>query len=109
MKKSDSKQRLLATTSILEQPPNSYFTGSPFSGISAMTLISSAGFFPDPTLSRFIFYFCLRDRFSINSSTTEGSARVLVSPKVSSSLAATLRNIRRMIFPERVFGNPGAH
>ena len=48
-------------------------------------------------------------RFSINSSTTAGSASVEVSPRLSSSLAAILRRMRRMIFPDRVFGSPGAH
>ena len=42
-------------------------------------------------------------------STTEGSANVLVSPSESSSFSAILRKIRRMILPERVLGNPGAH
>jgi hypothetical protein len=48
-------------------------------------------------------------RLSISSPTTAGSASVLVSPKESNSLAATLRRIRRMILPERVLGRPGAH
>src|SRR5690348_14529597 len=47
--------------------------------------------------------------FSTRSLTTAGSASVLVSPSWVCSLAAILRKIRRMIFPERVFGNPGAH
>ncbi|KMQ53429.1 hypothetical protein ACS96_28575 [Pseudomonas aeruginosa] len=41
--------------------------------------------------------------------TTPGSARVEVSPRLSSSLQAILRRIRRMILPERVFGRLGAH
>ncbi len=48
-------------------------------------------------------------RFSIRSSTTLGSARVLVSPRPSVSLAAILRRMRRMILPERVLGSPGDH
>ena len=48
-------------------------------------------------------------RLAISSSTTEGSANVEVSPKLSISLAATLRKILRMILPDRVFGKPGAH
>jgi len=48
---------------------------------------------------------------SSSSSTTLGSARVEVSPNSSLSVvpAAILRRIRRMILPERVLGNPGAH
>ena len=48
-------------------------------------------------------------RLATRSSTTAGSARVLVSPRLSSSFAAILRRIRRMILPDRVFGKPGAH
>ena len=48
-------------------------------------------------------------RFSTRSSTTAGSAKVEVSPKLSCSLAAILRRMRRMIFPERVLGSPGDH
>jgi len=48
-------------------------------------------------------------RFSTKSSTTEGSARVEVSPRLSCSFAAILRRIRRMILPERVLGSPGDH
>src|SRR3990167_505180 len=48
-------------------------------------------------------------RLSIRSLTTAGSARVVVSPRFSSSLAAILRRMRRMILPERVLGRPGAH
>mmetsp|Transcript_3434 Transcript_3434/g.7500 ORF Transcript_3434/g.7500 Transcript_3434/m.7500 type:complete len:253 (-) Transcript_3434:511-1269(-) len=40
--------------------------------------------------------------------TTVGSARVLMSPRESSSLFAILRRMRRIILPERVFGRPGA-
>ena len=47
--------------------------------------------------------------FATSSSTTAGSASVLVSPSPSTSFAAILRKIRRMILPERVFGRPGAH
>ena len=50
-----------------------------------------------------------RTRFSTRSVTTPGSARVLVSPRPSVSLAAILRRMRRMILPLRVFGRPGAH
>ena len=48
-------------------------------------------------------------RFWIRSSTTPGSARVEVSPRLPNSLSAILRRMRRMIFPERVFGRPGAN
>src|SRR5437868_6076031 len=48
-------------------------------------------------------------RLSIRPCTTLGSARVEVSPRLSSSLQAILRKIRRMILPERVFGKAGAH
>ena len=48
-------------------------------------------------------------RFSIRSSTTLGSARVEVSPRLPNSLSAILRRMRRMIFPDRVFGRPGAN
>ena len=48
-------------------------------------------------------------RFATRSVTTAGSASVDVSPRCSCSLAAILRRIRRMIFPERVLGSPGAH
>ena len=41
--------------------------------------------------------------------TTDGSASVVMSPSSSLSLAATLRRMRRMILPERVFGNPGQY
>lgn len=42
-----------------------------------------------------------------STSITEGSAKVEVSPRSLSSIAI-LRRILRMIFPDRVFGNPGA-
>ena len=42
-------------------------------------------------------------------STTEGSARVEVSPSAPNSPSAILRRMRRMILPERVFGNDGAN
>src|SRR5690606_24173721 len=48
-------------------------------------------------------------RFAIHWSTTAGSASVVVSPMFSSSLAAILRRMRRMILPERVLGRPGAN
>ena len=38
-------------------------------------------------------------------STTLGSARVEVSPKLLTSPLAIFRKMRRMIFPERVFGS----
>ena len=41
-------------------------------------------------------------------STMLGSANVEMSPTWSSWFSAIFRKIRRMIFPERVFGNPGA-
>ena len=47
--------------------------------------------------------------FAIRSSTTSGSASVDVSPRAPKSSSATLRRMRRMILPERVFGRPGAH
>ena len=46
--------------------------------------------------------FCL---LSMRSSTTAGSARVEVSPSAPYSFSAILRKMRRMILPERVFGN----
>src|SRR5262245_40749101 len=48
-------------------------------------------------------------RFFTRSSTTAGSARVLVSPRLETSFSAILRRMRRMILPERVFGSPGAN
>ena len=62
--------------------------------------------FPAATAGRVGYSFC---RFLTRSSTTAGSANVVVSPRFSSSFAAILRRMRRMILPERVFGNPGAH
>ena len=53
-----------------------------------------------------LFYCC---RLATRFSTTEGSANVLVSPSEPSSFSAILRKMRRIILPERVFGNPGAH
>ena len=47
-------------------------------------------------------------RLESRASTTEGSARVEVSPRELSSLAAILRSTRRMILPERVLGRPAA-
>ncbi|MEY3646981.1 MAG: hypothetical protein RL127_1689 [Bacteroidota bacterium] len=43
---------------------------------------------------------------AIIESTTLGSNRVDVSPKLPNSPSATLRKIRRIIFPERVLGKP---
>ena len=63
---------------------------------------ASCGIRSGDATSRFI-------RFSTNSSTTLGSARVVTSPSASCSFAAILRKMRRMILPERVFGRPGAH
>jgi hypothetical protein len=48
------------------------------------------------------------DRDCTKLSTTDGSAKVEISPKLDTSPSAILRNIRRMIFPDRVFGKPGA-
>src|SRR6185295_1910300 len=48
-------------------------------------------------------------RFLTRSSTTAGSAKVEVSPRLEGSSSAILRRMRRMIFPERVFGRPGAN
>src|SRR5947199_76777 len=48
-------------------------------------------------------------RLLIRSSTTAGSANVEVSPSAPTSSSAILRRMRRMIFPERVFGRPGAN
>ena len=53
--------------------------------------------------------YALLARFSTNPSTTLGSARVDVSPRLDTSFSAILRRILRMILPERVFGRPGAH
>jgi len=50
--------------------------------------------------------FCL---LPIRSVTTAGSAKVEVSPSEPYSFSAILRKIRRMILPERVFGNIGAN
>ena len=47
--------------------------------------------------------------FSIRFFTTSGSARVLVSPKLSISFIAIFLKIRRIILPDLVFGNPDAH
>ena len=47
-------------------------------------------------------------RLRSSSSTTEGSARVEMSPMSSVSSVAILRRIRRMILPERVLGRFGA-
>ena len=41
------------------------------------------------------------------SSTTAGSAKVEISPKLSVSSAATLRSILRIILPDRVLGKLG--
>ena len=46
-------------------------------------------------------------RCVMRSSTTAGSARVEVSPRLPNSSSAILRRMRRMILPERVFGRPG--
>jgi len=43
------------------------------------------------------------------SATTFGSARVDVSPRLESSFSAIFLRMRRMIFPDRVLGSPGAH
>ena len=40
------------------------------------------------------------------SATTAGSAKVEMSPKSSGRLEAIWRRMRRIIFPERVFGRP---
>ena len=48
-------------------------------------------------------------RCSMRFWTTAGSASVEMSPKLSSSFAAILRRMRRMILPDRVFGKQGAH
>src|SRR3546814_9866369 len=40
------------------------------------------------------------------SSTIGGSSKALVSPRLEVSPSATFRSMRRMIFPERVLGNP---
>lgn len=53
--------------------------------------------------------FQLLMRSDIKSLTTPGSANVETSPRLSKSLHAILRKIRRIILPERVFGNAGAH
>src|SRR5580692_4204090 len=48
-------------------------------------------------------------RLLTRSSTTAGSAKVEVSPRLPYSSSAILRRMRRMIFPERVFGRLGAN
>src|SRR3546814_18095678 len=48
-----------------------------------------------------------RARFATRLSTTDGSASVVVSPKLLVSPSAIFRRIRRMILPERVLGRPG--
>src|SRR4051812_16384733 len=50
--------------------------------------------------------FCL---LFTRSSTTAGSASVLVSPRLPNSSSAILRKMRRMILPERVLGSDGAN
>lgn len=40
------------------------------------------------------------------SSTISGLTNVVISPKSDCSPSAILRRMRRIIFPERVFGNP---
>ena len=47
-------------------------------------------------------------RFSISCSATVGSASVVVSPRFSSS-SRDLAEIRLIIFPDLVFGRPGAN
>src|SRR5512140_3324312 len=47
--------------------------------------------------------------FFTRSATTEGSASVLVSPRLLTSFAATFLRMRRMIFPLRLLGRPSAH
>lgn len=47
--------------------------------------------------------------FAIKASTTEGSASVDVSPRFSKSFAAIFLRIRRMTFPDLVFGKASAH
>src|SRR5215212_1667967 len=53
--------------------------------------------------------FLLFCRLFTRSSTTAGSASVLVSPKLPNSSSAILRRMRRMILPERVLGSDGAN
>src|SRR5579862_5755602 len=53
----------------------------------------------------YAFFTALRTR----SSTTLGSASVVVSPRFDVSPSAILRRMRRMILPERVLGRPGAN
>src|SRR3546814_8258080 len=48
-----------------------------------------------------------RARFATRLSTTDGSASVVVSPRLLVSPSAIFRRIRRMILPERVLGRPG--
>ena len=48
-------------------------------------------------------------RESMRSLITAGSASVEVSPRFEKSFAAIFLRIRRIIFPERVLGSPGAH
>ena len=82
-----------------------------------LSTIAPALFYHRPSLGLYLLRPCSRRndryylfaRFSIKCSTTAGSANVEVSPSESISFAAILRNIRRIILPERVFGKPGAH
>ena len=48
-------------------------------------------------------------RLSMRLSTTAGSAKVDVSPRLLYSFSAIFLKIRLMIFPDRVLGSPGAH
>src|SRR5947209_2414512 len=52
------------------------------------------------------FLFCL---LFTRSSTTAGSAKVDVLPRLPNSSSAILRRMRRMILPERVLGSDGAN
>src|SRR5256885_14898700 len=61
---------------------------------------------PDAAFAPSFFLFW---RFFTRSSTTAGSARVEMSPRLPYSSSAILRRMRRMILPERVLGRPGAH
>src|ERR1035437_9288035 len=54
------------------------------------------------------YYFSIDIRSSMSVATTDGSAKVEISPRSSTCMAAIFLNILRMIFPDRVLGNPGA-
>ena len=64
------------------------------------------GCFPSQMLNLLRYYSRISSAPSITDLTTLGSSKVEMSPKLVVSPDAILRKIRRMIFPERVLGNP---